>query len=152
MLPDRIERDILIDAPPERVWAVVTEARHLGVWFGDAGATIDLRPGGEIALTWARAGLTRARIERVEPPRFLSYRWVRGRAAEPDPGRSTLVEMLLEPEGAGTRLTVVESGLRSLDMSEAELADYAAKNGKGWRAELDELRAYVAAQLAWGAA
>ena len=149
---DSIDRDVLIEAPIERVWAVVTEARHLGVWFGDAGATIDLRPGGEITLTWARAGLTRARIERVEPPRYLSYRWVRGRSAEPHAERSTLVEMMLEPEGAGTRLRVVESGFHRLEMSEAELADYTAKNGKGWRAELDELRAYVAAQLAWGAA
>jgi uncharacterized protein YndB with AHSA1/START domain len=31
---DRIEREVTIDAPPERVWELVTEAEHLGRWFG----------------------------------------------------------------------------------------------------------------------
>ena len=43
MTEDRIERDVLIDAPVERVWALITQAEHLGTWFGDAGADIDLR-------------------------------------------------------------------------------------------------------------
>jgi uncharacterized protein YndB with AHSA1/START domain len=46
---DRIERKALINAPQERVWELLTEAEHLGRWFGDAGAEIDLRPGGRIA-------------------------------------------------------------------------------------------------------
>jgi uncharacterized protein YndB with AHSA1/START domain len=31
---DATERDILISAPIERVWAVATEPEHVGVWFG----------------------------------------------------------------------------------------------------------------------
>ena len=58
MTEDRIERDVLIDAPVKRVWALITEAEHLGTWFGDAGADIDLREGGE-----ARAALEGARHE-----------------------------------------------------------------------------------------
>ena len=46
MVPDQIERETVIAAPVERVWALLTEAEHLGRWFGDAGAEIDLRPGG----------------------------------------------------------------------------------------------------------
>lgn len=143
MIPDQIEREIHIAAPPARVWRALTEARHLGAWFGDAGATIDLRPGGAITLTWKKVGTTRARVVRVEPPRRFSFRWVRGRDAEPDPDDSTLVEFTLTDAPGGTLLRVVESGIRTLRMSQAELADYAGLNGKGWTSELAELAAYA---------
>ena len=48
MIPEQIEREVVIAAPIERVWAVVTQPEHVGTWFGDAGAEIDLRPGGAI--------------------------------------------------------------------------------------------------------
>src|SRR5215813_13770213 len=44
--PDRIERTVEIAHPPAKVWAALTTAEGLGTWFGDKGATIDLRPGG----------------------------------------------------------------------------------------------------------
>jgi uncharacterized protein YndB with AHSA1/START domain len=50
MVPDQIERETVINAPVERVWELITEAEHLGRWFGDAGAEIDLRPGGAMIL------------------------------------------------------------------------------------------------------
>jgi uncharacterized protein YndB with AHSA1/START domain len=31
MVPDRIERKTFIKAPIERVWALITEAQHLGL-------------------------------------------------------------------------------------------------------------------------
>ena len=46
MTQDSIEREVTIEAPVERVWSVITEAEHVGRWFGDAGAEVDLRPGG----------------------------------------------------------------------------------------------------------
>jgi uncharacterized protein YndB with AHSA1/START domain len=143
VIPDQIEREIHIAAPAARVWRALTEARHLGTWFGDAGATIELRPGGAITLTWKKVGTTRARVVRVEPPRHFSFRWVRGRDEEPDPDNSTLVEFTLADAGGGTLLRVTESGIRTLQMSEAELTDYASLNGKGWTSELAELQAYV---------
>lgn len=143
MIPDQIEREIHIAAPAPRVWRALTEARHLGSWFGDAGATIDLRPGGAITLTWNRVGTTRARVERVEPPRLFSFRWVRGRDEEPDPDDSTLVEFTLADAEGGTLLRVTESGIRKLQMSEAELTEYTRLNGKGWTTELADLAAYA---------
>ena len=77
MTPDRIEREITIAAPVERVWSILTEAEHIGGWFADAGAEIDLRPGGALTMLWARARRVRARIEAVEPPRRFAYRWAR---------------------------------------------------------------------------
>ena len=117
MVPDRIEREILIDAPLEVVWAVVTEPAHVGSWFGDS-AAIDLRPGGEAMLTWEKYGSFRARVEKVEPPHVFAFRWSRPADTEPRPGNSTLVEFSLSGEGETTRLRVVESGFTELDGSD----------------------------------
>ena len=72
---DRIERDVLIAAPLERVWELITTAQHLGRWFGDAGAELDLRPGGALSLSWEQYGTVRGRVVDVEAPRRFSYRW-----------------------------------------------------------------------------
>ncbi|HEX8831282.1 MAG TPA: SRPBCC family protein [Longimicrobium sp.] len=143
MIPDQIQREIHIAAPAARVWRALTEAKHLGTWFGDAGATIDPRPGGAITFTWQKAGTTRARVVRIEPPRHFSFRWVRGRDEEPEPDNSTLVEFTLTDAAGGTLLRVVESGIRTLQMAEAELTEYTRLNNLGWTSELAELQAYV---------
>jgi uncharacterized protein YndB with AHSA1/START domain len=145
MVPDRIEREILIDAPQEVVWAVVTESEHVAGWFGDA-AEIDLRPGGDATLTWDSHGSFRARVEKVEPPHAFSFRWARPADAAPREGNSTLVEFRLSPEGKGTRLQVVESGFQALDGSDEEKATHASENTEGWRIELGELAEYATKQ------
>ena len=143
MVPETISREIDIDAPPHIVWAIVTEARHVAGWFSDE-AEIDLRPGGAMLLTWHGQGSYRARVETVEPPHTFAFRWVLREGGEPVHGSSTLVVMTLTPEGAGTRLRVVESGFSDLAWPEHERARYADQNTKGWIVELDELRAYAA--------
>jgi uncharacterized protein YndB with AHSA1/START domain len=140
-VPERIEHDVLVDAPVERVWAVITEAEHIGGWFGDA-AEVDLRPGGAMSLMWEKHGSVLGRVEKVEPPTFFSFRWARPPGAEPREGNSTLVEFSLAPEGEGTRLRVVESGFPSLEGDEQ--SKYAAMNTEGWKMELEDLRRYVA--------
>jgi uncharacterized protein YndB with AHSA1/START domain len=143
MVVDRIEKEIVIEAPPEVVWELVTDPKHVGSWFGDS-AVIDLRPGGDAALTWDDYGTFLARIERVEPPSFFSFRWARPKDTAPAAGNSTLVEFSLSAEGEGTRLRVVESGFTTLDRSEDEKAKYAAENTEGWSVELGHLRDYAA--------
>ena len=143
----QIERETVIAAPVERVWEVLTEAKHVGRWFSDAGAEIDLRPGGAIVLRWAEMGVGRARVVDVDPPRRFTYRWAAIRehwGEEPDDRNSTLVEFTLTPEGDGTRLRVVESGFASLATSEEQRARNHASNTGGWRQELDELREHAA--------
>ena len=142
-VPDRIEQEVLIDAPPERVWEAITEAEHLGTWFGDAGAEVELRPGGRLVLKWKEHGEFFGRVEQVDAPRFFACRWARPQRTEPAPGNSTLVEFFLAPEGAGTRLRVVESGFRGLAGTPVENAEYAAGNVEGWKAELGELSEYA---------
>ena len=139
MVPERIEREILIDAPLEVVWSVITEPEHVSRWFSDSVA-IDLRPGGEASLTWDDAGTYPARVETVERPTFFAFRWINSarEIAGPafDESKSTLVEFSLAADGAGTRLRVVETGFASLQ--------HAEENRGGWERELGELAEYVA--------
>lgn len=142
MAPVQIEREILVDAPLERVWDVLTAPEHIARWFGDR-AEVDLRPGGAAAFHWRDHGTFLATIDRVEPRTFFSYRWACKVDEEPREGNSTLVEFTLSPNGAGTRLRVVETGFTTLDMPEAEQTRNAEMNTEGWRDELDELREYA---------
>lgn len=147
MAEDRIEREVVIDAPVRRVWELVTEAEHLGTWFGDAGAEIDLRPEGALELRWSEHGTAHGRIERVEPERLLAFRWAPFKdpgGAEPAAGNSTLVELSLAAEGASTRVRVVESGFASLDCSDEQRAENHSGNTEGWQHELGELGDYAA--------
>ena len=148
MTPDRIERETLIAAPVERVWELVTAPEHVGTWFGDAGAEIDLRPGGAMALRWEEHGTVRARVERVEAPRVFAYRWASRMEAEPAAGASTLVEFFLEPDARGTLLRVVESGFAALDVPADEQERKAKGNGDGWDHELRDLADYARSEVA----
>jgi len=147
---DRIERDVLIAAPIERVWALVTSAEHLGRWFGDAGAEIDLRPGGALTLRWEEYGTVHGRVERVEPTSLFSYRWAPYKefgGVEPGAGNSTLIEFMLTETDEGTRLRVVESGFSSLDATAERQEALRQDNADGWRQELDELGVYAHAHV-----
>jgi uncharacterized protein YndB with AHSA1/START domain len=144
---DSIEREVVIDAPVDRVWELVTEAEHLGRWFGDAGAEVDLRPGGAMELRWSEYGSSRGRVESVERPRLFAFRWAPFKdpaGADPTDGNSTRVEFTLSAEGQGTRLRVVESGFESLATSDEQRRKNLDGNTEGWRAELDELQQYAA--------
>ena len=142
MIPERVEREVLIEAPPETVWAVITQPEHVAGWFSDI-ADIDLRPGGEITLTWDGHGTVRGRVEAVEPPRFFAFRWLSVGYGEFSESNSTLVEFSLHDEADGTRLRVVESGFRGLDASDDERARYADEHEGGWEVELSQLIDYV---------
>jgi uncharacterized protein YndB with AHSA1/START domain len=143
---DRIERDVLIAAPVERVWELITSAEHMGRWLGDAGAEIDLRPGGKLSLSWREHGTHYGRVEAVEPPRRFVYRWLAQIDAqeEPTPANSTLTEFTLTAEGDGTRVAVAESGFDGLDVDPASRGATFASHTRGWTAELDELLGYAA--------
>jgi len=133
--PDRIERTVDLAAPPATVWAALTTAEGLSAWFGDE-ATIDLRPGGAAQLRWSGGYTVDMRVERVEEPRVFGYTWQLQELPEDDP-RRTYVEFTLEPAGAGTRLTVVETGFAQLPDDPCRKA-YDGHT-EGWARELGEL-------------
>lgn len=146
MVTDKIEREVTISAPIERVWSILTEAEHIGGWFADAGAEIDLRPGGALVMRWAEHGMAKARVETVEPPHRFAYRWTAHHAepgAEPERGNSTLVEFTLSPEGDGTRLRVLETGFASLAASDEQRTRNYEDNVGGWKQMLGRASEYA---------
>ena len=142
IVPQRIEREILIHAPVDVVWAVVTEPEHISGWFSDS-VDLDLRPGGRAVLHWNGHGTVHGRVERVEPPHFFSYRWALDHGAELTEDNATLVEFSLSAEGASTRLTVVESGFRDLAGPDDEKQRHFDSHRRGWEHELGELVEYL---------
>ncbi len=137
--PDRIERTVDVAHPPAKVWAALTTAEGLGAWFGNE-AKIDLRPGGSAWMTWTNGHRADMRVERVEEPAVFGFTWGIYGLPEDDP-RRTYVEFTLEPAGAGTRLTVVESGFSQLP-EDAYRKAYEGNTG-GWASELGELVDYL---------
>ncbi len=138
---DRIKREIVVAASPERVWAALTEPNQMVGWLGSH-VEIDLRPGGEAVFVWEGYDPSRGRIEVVEPPRCFAFRW---QATGSDPSLpveatpNTLVEFTLEPISEGTRLTLVESGFADLP------PDARRDNEEGWDEELHHFLAYLSA-------
>jgi uncharacterized protein YndB with AHSA1/START domain len=146
MVPEQIERETVIAAPVERVWTLLTEAEHLGRWFGDTGAEIDLRPGGAFSLSWEQHGTVRGRVVDVEPNARFSYRWIvvgDREHADPVEGNSTLVEFTLRADGDATLLRVVESGFESLDAEAAARSERIEDNRRGWGIKVADLRDYA---------
>jgi uncharacterized protein YndB with AHSA1/START domain len=147
--PDAIYRDLILPAPPERVWAALTQPDALSAWFGSH-ASVDLRPGGHISFAWDQPDGERFTnggfIEIVEPPRRFAFRWqpyVAAEHAARAAGITTRVEFTLEPHPEGTRLRLVESGFSALppDLRRAACVG----NEEGWTRELGELLGYLGA-------
>lgn len=136
-MEDRIERELHLAAPVERVWRVITEPEYVRQWLGSR-VEIDLRPGGAANFGWPEEGYANgwARVERVDPPHVFAFRWMREADVPFDPeGPGTLVEFTLTEDAAGTRLRLVESGFTE--------AAHRKDNEGGWDAELADLVAFL---------
>ena len=74
--PERVvEKTVHFPASRERVWMAITDPAELAMWFGDE-AELDLRVGGDGAMTWENHGRYEMRVEEVHAPRRLVWSWV----------------------------------------------------------------------------
>jgi uncharacterized protein YndB with AHSA1/START domain len=134
-----VRRTIRIAAPLEKVWAAVTEPEHISRWFGRT--VLDgTGPGATGTMTFEGYGAVPIRVEAIDAPRAVTYRWgnddARGKLEETvDEGTSTVFTFTLEPVTDGTQLTVVETGF---DRTSDPAANMAAHQ-EGWVSELDKL-------------
>ncbi|MEV0052434.1 SRPBCC domain-containing protein [Saccharopolyspora shandongensis] len=132
MTDDRIEREILIAAAPDRVWPLVAEP---GFWVTDdesiRGTVV--AEGQSLVARHSKHGDFPMRVEKVDPPNYLACRWVSAFPGEElREDNSTLVEFTLTPEGDGTRLRVVESGFATLPTSDDNRRNVINDHTTGW--------------------
>ena len=142
LIEDRIERETLIEAPIERVWALVSEP---GWWAvqdkADVAGTV-AREGETVVAPNSTYGDFPVRVERVDPPRYVSYRWASAfPGQELQDANSTLIEFTLTDESGKTRLRVVESGFGGLAGGDELRRQALEDNTGGWAEEIANLKA-----------
>jgi uncharacterized protein YndB with AHSA1/START domain len=144
---DRIEKRVVLGAPRARVWRALTNPDEFGSWFG-AKLEGPFTPGGTVRGRITHPGYEHVtmelQVERIEPESYLAYRW-HPYAVEPNVDYSqeptTLVEFRLEESGAGTVLTIVESGFDRIPL--ARRAEAFRMNEGGWTAQVRNIERYV---------
>jgi uncharacterized protein YndB with AHSA1/START domain len=126
-LAHTVERSVLLDAPPQEVWAALVEVAALSEWLAPE-VELEAREGGELVCRYEDGSERRGEVELVEEAERLAFSWWRRDAG---PSR---VELVLDAVAEGTRLTVTESGL--LPVASPLLA-------ASWNAPLARLRLTV---------
>ncbi|HVO62629.1 MAG TPA: SRPBCC domain-containing protein [Terriglobales bacterium] len=120
---DSITTEIDIAAPPERVFAAITDAQQMKQWWispicESTFWEMDGRVGGKwgfstTAATKSINGVNefkcRGEILEFDPPRLLVYTWVANWNDKPE--SRTVVRWELTPTRSGTRLKLTHSGL-----------------------------------------
>jgi uncharacterized protein YndB with AHSA1/START domain len=163
MTPDRIEKEILLRAPLERVWHAIADADQFGTWFGvafDGPFVAGARLTGRITPTRVDpevAELQRPHegkafeftVDRIEPMRRISFRW-HPFAVEPGVDYTneptTLIEFTLEEVPDGVLLTITESGFDNIPLERRAKA-FAANDG-GWTKQTQLIEKYLAVPVA----
>ncbi|MFM0284307.1 SRPBCC family protein [Paraburkholderia sediminicola] len=146
---DRIEKQILLKAPPSRVWRAVSNAEEFGNWFcvdfsGKkfvAGQSIQ----GNITYPGYEHLVMDVLVERIEPERHLSFRWhpaAVDASVDYSPEPTTLVVFELSEVDSGTLLRVIESGFDRIPA--ARRAEAFRMNSGGWEEQMVNIEKYVA--------
>ena len=118
-----------IEAPPDIVFAYLTDSRRFVKWMG-VGAQLDARPGGRYRIDVDGEHIASGEYQVVEPPRRLVISW--GWEGHPTvPPGSTTVEITLTPEKGATVLRLRHLGLP--DESERR------QHTDGWQLYLSQL-------------
>lgn len=137
-----LETEMWVDSDPDRVFDLLTEAKHLEAWWGEEGgqqlldADVDLRQGGRYLFRIeSRSGLM-GRVQGeymvVEPGRQVLCTWLADWAGDVP----SFVKFRLEPEGRGTRVIVGQRGFLPSEEGTRIL-------GEPWNVVLEWLAAYA---------
>jgi uncharacterized protein YndB with AHSA1/START domain len=108
MEAEPVTATIYINAPPERVYQYFTRPEAIVTWMGEY-ALLDPSPKGRFEVD-VKGAPVRGRFLHLDPPRRLLISWGYAGSHRLPPGAST-VEVLLTPEGSGTRVELMHHGL-----------------------------------------
>jgi uncharacterized protein YndB with AHSA1/START domain len=115
-----VTRELVIDATPETVWKFLVDSEKATRWMGQE-ATLEPREGGLYRVGVIPGHTASGRFVSLERPSRLVFTWGwepgEGEPATVTPGSST-IEIVLVPEGSGTRLTFTHSDLPSREAAE----------------------------------
>ena len=154
----KIEKQVVLRAPLERVWRAIRDAGEFGRWFGvrfdgpfvaGASVTAAISPtavDGEVAKRQeAHVGVQSTwQIVAVEPQRRFAHRW-HPFAIDPDVDYdhepTTLVEFTLSEQAGGVLLTITESGFEAIP--EVRRGGAFGANGEGWAIQTTLVRKYI---------
>jgi uncharacterized protein YndB with AHSA1/START domain len=145
-----IQRDLLIEAPVDIVFEIVSTPEHLRQWWPDD-ARFDSVAGapGELVWTDAVTGVTKTvefTVVEVSPPLRFAFRWCY--AIPERSGDSLLVTFDLTAVEGGTRVRMTETGFREMGWEVAVLEEYYRDHVNGWAHYVPALGAYVARLVA----
>jgi uncharacterized protein YndB with AHSA1/START domain len=147
---ERIERKILLKAPPSRVWRALSNAEEFGSWFGvklkGKSFAVGQRVQGQITYPGYEHVVFDVWIERMEPEKLLSWRWhpaavERGVDYSAEP--TTTVVFELQAVDGGTLVSLVESGFDNIPPHRR--LDAFRMNSGGWDAQMKNIEKHVAA-------
>jgi uncharacterized protein YndB with AHSA1/START domain len=105
-----IVKDIYIDAPASIVYSFLTEPTKIAEWMGTE-AEVHPRPGGLFRIAMTPSDIVRGTYLEAIPDSKVTFTWGFEGEGHELPAGSTVVEITLLPEGAGTRLNLVHREL-----------------------------------------
>jgi uncharacterized protein YndB with AHSA1/START domain len=105
-----VVRELFIDAPPQRVYELLTDADLLTEWMAPE-AAVDARVGGQVRWTHLNGDSVIGSFVELVPARRVVFTYGWDRADVEIPPGSTIVEIDLRPSGSGTELRLVHRGL-----------------------------------------
>lgn len=99
-----------IAARPETVFSFFTDRDRWLSWMGESG-DFAFTPGGAFRMNVSEGNVASGAFVALDPPKRVVFTWGWENADLPVPPRSSVVEITLEPDGDGTLLRLVHSGL-----------------------------------------
>jgi uncharacterized protein YndB with AHSA1/START domain len=145
----RIDKDIEINATPDRVWRALTTADELSTWFQVA-IEGEITPGGEVWMTSVhpehRGQRFLVKIVELSKPHRVVWEWHPGEAdPKVDYSREprTTVTFTLRPTDRGTRVAVSETGFDAIAIERR--GKVYKDNTQGWTEVLVWLQRHVEA-------
>jgi len=156
---DRIQRQVVLKAPRERVWGALSEAEQFGTWFGVrfdgpfvegerlTGKITPTRVDEEVAAMQAPYEGTPFEwiVERIEPMQRIVFRWHPfgiDKSIDYSQEPMTLIMFELHDAADGILLTVTESGFDKLPPERRAKA--LAANEGGWTHQMKLVKKYLA--------
>jgi uncharacterized protein YndB with AHSA1/START domain len=108
-----VRRELVLPLERAAAWPLIADPAELESWFADA-VDLDVEPGAEGSVT-VEGEERRALVEEVAVCRRVVLRWWDG------DGDASVVELTLDDDADGTRLTVLELPVRTLQAVGAAL-------------------------------